>query len=175
MFVSLGCRKIVRRAAPKGLKKSDVVWALEKVVLSAVPYHSPPRYLQRPAPGRFPQTSPPTPGWPPAAGPPPSPQAFCGVPAGIESIESSGTKKGTGGVHRPVNLSLKYPTHYSFLFYTPYIIFIIVLCNTNYYRIHITFHYTLPNIAQPHHSYVFSYCSSVTLHLYLSMIYSTVY
>ena len=39
---------------------------------------------------------------------------------------------------------LKYPTHYPFLFYTPYIIFIIVLCNTNYYRIHITFHYTLP-------------------------------
>jgi len=28
-FVSLGCRKIVRRAAPKGLKKSDVGWALE--------------------------------------------------------------------------------------------------------------------------------------------------
>lgn len=39
---------------------------------------------------------------------------------------------------------LKYPTHYPFLFYTPYIIFIIVLCNTNYYRIHITFLYTLP-------------------------------
>ena len=101
MFVSLGCRKIVRRAAPKGLKKSDVVWALEKVVLSAVPYHSPPRYLQRPAPGRFPQTSPMS---PPAAGPPPFPQALCGVPAGIDSIDSSGTRKVTGGVHRPVNI-----------------------------------------------------------------------
>lgn len=39
---------------------------------------------------------------------------------------------------------LKYLTHYSFLFYTPYLTFIIVLCITYYYRIHITFLYTLP-------------------------------
>jgi len=137
MFVSLGCRKIVRRAAPKGLKKSDVVWALEKVVLRRYRTVPLPGSPQRPTPGRFPQTSPHV---PPAAGPPLSPHCLCRYR--LDRLEWAWEipRKGT----QVGKYQLKYLTHYSFLFYTPYLTFIIVLCITYYYRIHTTFLYTLP-------------------------------
>ena len=114
-FVSLGCRKIVRRAAPKGLKKSDVVWALEKVVLSVVPYHSSPRFPLAvflpdlppcPAYGGSPPTPPTVP-----AGLPPRPGAVPRVdrPASLA--------KSTGTVHMPVN-SPKYSPLFPSLFST---------------------------------------------------------
>ena len=141
MFVSLGCRKIVRRAAPKGLKKSDVVWALEKVVLSAVPYHSPPRFLPAASPRQVP---PDLPHVPPAAGLTPSPHCFCRFPGRYRLDRLEWAWKSHRRGTQVGKLPLKYPTHHSFLFYTLYLIFIIVLCITYYYRIHITFLYTLP-------------------------------
>jgi hypothetical protein len=140
MFVSLGCRKIVRRAAPKGLKKSDVVWALEKVVLSAVPYRPPPRFPPAASPRQVPPDLPPNTRLAACGGSPPSPHCLCRYRLDRLELAWEIPRKGT----QVGKYQLKYLTHYSFLFYTPYLTFIIVLCNTHYYRIHTTFLYTLP-------------------------------
>jgi hypothetical protein len=140
MFVSLGCRKIVRRAAPKGLKKSDVVWALEKVVLSAVPYRAPPRFPPAASPRQVPPDLPPNTRLAACGGSPPSPHCLCRYRLDRLELAWEIPRKGT----QVGKYQLKYLTHYSFLFYTPYLTFIIVLCNTHYYRIHTTFLYTLP-------------------------------
>jgi hypothetical protein len=147
MFVSLGCRKIVRRAAPKGLKKSDVVWALEKVVLSAVPYHSPPRFPPAASPRQVPPDLPPVPA---CGGPPPFPPLSLQVP---RQVSARSTRVGLeNSPERYMGRVIPTTIEYTLLFFT-----------------HFPYH------PQPHYSYVFSYCSSVILHLYLSIIYSTVY
>jgi len=102
--------------------------------------------------GTVPSPSPvPPSGQPPAGSPrpppmsrlrrvPPSPHCLCRYRLDRLEWAWKSHRKGT----QVGKLSLKYLTHYSFLFYTPYLTFIIVLCNTYYYRIHITFLYTLP-------------------------------
>lgn len=114
MFVSLGCRKIVRRAAPKGLKKSDVVWALEKVVLSVVPYHSPPRFPPAVSPPVLPHV-------PPAAGLPTSPHCSCRsppMPGPVPRVDRPASlARLTGTVHMPVNSPI-YPLLFHSLFST---------------------------------------------------------
>ena len=130
MFVSLGCRKIVRRAAPKGLKKSDVVWALEKVVLSVVPYHSSPRF----PPAVFLPDLPPGPAC--GGSPPTPPHCSCRSPPKARGGTSS---RSTGesceidrdGTHAG-KLSQLYSTLPFSIFYTPLPFFYIVLCNTHY-------------------------------------------
>lgn len=106
--------------------------------------------------GTLPLPSPvPLSGRPPAGSPrpPPCPRLRRDLPLPPSSLWGSGRyrldrlelawkshRRGT----QAGKLSLIYLTHISLYFYTPYLIFIIVLCNTNYYRIHITFLYTLP-------------------------------
>ena len=104
---------------------------------SAVPYRPPPRFPSAASPRQVPPDLPPV---PPAAGLPLPPHCLCRYR--LDRLEWAWKipRKGT----QVGKLSLKYLTHYSFLFYTPYLTFIIVLCNTYYYRIHITFLYTLP-------------------------------
>lgn len=106
--------------------------------------------------GTFRRTVPVTPRFPPAASPrqvppdlppcpacggsPLSPHCLCRYRLDRLELAWKSHQKGT----QVGKYQLKYLTHCSFLFYTPYLTFIIVLCNTHYYRIHTTFLYTLP-------------------------------
>ena len=86
------------------------------------------------------QVPPDLPPCPACGGSPLSPHCLCRYRLDRLELAWEIPRKGT----QVGKLSLKYLTHYSLLFYTPYLTFIIVLCNTYYYRIHITFLYTLP-------------------------------
>ena len=104
---------------------------------SAVPYRPPPRFPPAASPRQVPPDLPPCPA---CGGSPLPPHCLCRYRLDRLELAWKIPRKGT----QVGKLSLKYLTHYSFLFYTPYLTFIIVLCNTHYYRIHTTFLYTLP-------------------------------